>query len=102
MTRPGLQDAKLHCPAVQTPVPFAMQFVPQAPQFDASDCRFASHPFPAFLSQSLNPVPQAKAQVPALQLWPDVVLGRVRQFVPQLPQLLGSRLVLSQIPLQEV
>jgi hypothetical protein len=97
-----LQDVKLQRPAEQTPVPVAVQLVPQVPQFDTSELRFTSHPLAGFLSQSANPEVQANAQVPALQLWPVVVLARVRQFVPQLPQLLGSRLVLSQMPLQEV
>jgi hypothetical protein len=43
-----------------------------------------------------------KEQVPALQVWPEVVLGSVRQLVQELPQALESTLVVSQIPLQEV
>lgn len=100
---PALQDVTLHCPVVQAEVPFATeQAVPQVPQFARSDCRFVSHPLLGLWSQSPKPAAQAKAHVPELQLWPDEVLGRTTQFVPQLPQLPGSRLVFSQIPLQEV
>ena len=75
---------------------------PQAPQLLESVWVFVWQPVPV-LVQSANPLEQVyPPHVPALQAPPAAVLGRAAQFEPQAPQLVGSMLVFSQIPLHAV
>ena len=99
--KPGLQDATVQTPTVQAGVPFATkQTRPQAPQLLTLVVILTSQPLAGLLSQSAKPGLQlATVHVPPLH--PAVPLATAQTF-PQLPQLFGSVLVLTQTPPQMV
>jgi hypothetical protein len=92
---PGQSPLLPQVHALFTQLSPAAQAWPQAPQFAASLVVFTSQPLLAFRSQSAKPARQAKPQVALLQV-ASPCAGAGQRW-PQLPQLLASVLVVTQV-----